>query len=214
MSANLVVDIANTCVFGVSIPPSVASAPTSGVFIGNPIDLKDANTQMQVWAVGGASSGILVLQVQTAPAVSGLVQSGGMPPSGTFTDPTSGYVDFPGQIKSGGLIYINSGNFGLPGDGGASGTMGVNTFPYGLNPNFNGQGGGFHARSGDFPVFGSGGGMAWAAWPRPDRFVRVNILGLGSGFTGLVAAGVLSQSKVTGSGGGFTFAPQTGAVNV
>ena len=65
MSANLIVDLGNTANFGVSIPPTVGTG-TSGVFIGNVVDLKDANTLTNAWVVGGASSGVLVVQIQQA----------------------------------------------------------------------------------------------------------------------------------------------------
>lgn len=219
MSASYILDLANTFNGGLSILPANASAPTSGVTIGFSVDLKDAGALTNVVVIGGASSGTLVVQVQTAPTFSGNLMSGGYPASGAFTDPTSGAVDFPSQVKSGGLIYINSGLVTLPGGGDVSGAMGLGTLPAGMNPNFNGQGGGgcCLAISGSVPLATSGGVLAFANFQRPsgDRFARLNILGLTSGFTAIVAGGVFGQDMTTGSGGGFTMSPvQSGKVVV
>lgn len=213
MSANLVVDLGNTCVF----PPSIASVagvgnvPASGAIVGNIVDLKDANTYTNVWCAGQPNSGILVLKVESADTGSGLLQSGGgFPISGAFVDPTSGMVDFPGIVKSGGLIYINSGFVAIPGGGGLSGAMNVNTFQQGTNPVFNAQTGAGFAPSGNFPVFASGGmAMAGVQMGRYGRLVA-----LSGGYTGQIIAGFMKQLRTTGSGGGFTMAPQTGTVNV
>ncbi len=216
MSANYIVDLGNVLLGGQTIQPGVASAPTSGVTIGLPIQLRNANSLTNVQVGGAANSGILVVQIQTGTG-SGLFQSGGgLPASGFMTDPTSGYVDFPGPIKSGGLMYINSGLFTLMGGGGASGGMNINTFQQGEHSNYNNQLGGWLVTSGSSTVFGSGGGNAWGHFQRPQDhdWVRVNILGIGSGFTGLVYANVFGMMRTTGSGGGFTTQPQTGTVNV
>lgn len=214
MSASYVVDVANTCMF----PPSLAlgagvgNVPASGTLVGAIVDLKEANTFTNVWATGAANSGILVLKIETADGPSGLLQSGGgFPISGAFVDPTSGMVDFPGPIKSGGLLYVNSGLVSIPGGGGASGGMNVNTFQQGTNPVFNGQVGAGFAPSGNFPVFCSGG-MAFGGFLSPNRYAR--LVALSGGFTAQVIAGFQKQLRTTGGGGGFTFAPQTGTVNV
>lgn len=56
------------------------------------------------------------------------------------------------------------------------------------------------------------GFMVAAGFQRPQRFAR---LMMGSGhFIGQLQAGFISQLKVTGSGGGFTMLPSSGAVNV
>lgn len=215
MSANLVVDLANTCNYppSLSLAAGVGNVPASGTLVGQIVDLKDANSMCQVWATAGPNSGVLVLKIETAGDASGLLQSGGgFPISGSFTDPTSGLPDFSQSIvKSGGLIYINSGLVSLPFGGGASGTMNVNTFAAGTHVSFNGQHGTGFAASGNFPVFCSGG-FATASFLRPHRYAR--LVALSGGFTAQVVAGFLSSDKVTGSGGGFTYAPLTGTVNV
>lgn len=214
MSANLIVDFGNNVLGGLSINPTVASAPTSGVHIGLPVSLKHANSLTNVFVGGGANSGVLIVQVQTAEG-SGLLQSGGgFPASGAFTDPTSGLADFPGPIKSGGVLYINSGLVSLPGGGGASGGMNVNTFAAGTHNNWNNQLGGWVTTSGTSTVFGSGGGIAFGNFQRPNEWCRLNILSTASGFTGFTFGGFFGQMKTTGSGGGYTTSPTSGVVNV
>lgn len=214
MSANLVVDIANTCIFAPSIASvaGVGNVPASGALVGTTIDLKDGNTYTNVWVAGQPNSGILVVKIECADAGSGLLQSGGgFPISGAFYDPTSGMVDFPGPVKSGGLLYINSGFVVTPQGGGASGAQYTNVFGAGTNPNFNGQGGLGFVASGNFPVFASGG-IAWGGLQMGGRYGR--LVALSGGYTGQVIAGFLKQMRTTGSGGGFTYSPQSGTVVV
>jgi hypothetical protein len=214
MSANLVVDIGNTCLFGLSIAPTATVSPASGVVIGRPVDLKNSDTYTNLFVVGGPSSGVLIVQVQSAPAISGLIMSGGLPTSGSFTDPTSGLAEFPTGFSSGGLLYLNSGLFATVGGGGLSGQMSVGTFGAGLNPIFQSQGGtGNFPVSGSWPVFGSGG-VGFGAFLSPGPFVRANIIGAASGFISPVAVGFLANRRTTGSGGGSTMSPQSGTVNV
>jgi len=100
MSANLVVDLNQTTVHKPSVSPvGVASTPSSGTIVGEIVDLSDSDTFCNVYAVGGPSSGLAQVQVQTSPDTT----------SGNFTDPTSGLARFPGPFISGGLFWANSG---------------------------------------------------------------------------------------------------------
>jgi hypothetical protein len=102
MSANLLVDLGNTCQQGVTIAPAngVGSSPASGVMIGTPVDLANANTFCNLQVTGGVSlSGSFRLAVQTSPSLN----------SGEFTDPTSGLAQLPTSFLSGGVMVCNSG---------------------------------------------------------------------------------------------------------
>ena len=214
-SANLVVDLGDTTMF----PPSAIStgSPLSGAVVGTVCDLKDANTFTNVYVIGGATSGIVGIQIQTSDVTSGQLSSGGLSAiatSGSFTDPTSGLAQLPTWVSSGGILWVNSGLWSLPQGGGASGTMSVNTFGFGTNPVFGAQtpAGGSFPVSGNFTVFGSGGGMAIGGFQRPNRYARLIILS--GSFSAFVAAGFIANLKSTGSGGGFTYSPGSGVVNV
>lgn len=213
MSANLVVDIGGTCQFNPSINSQYG--PASGGVVGTIIDMKDADTFCNVFVAGGAASGPVGIQIQTSENVASgnFLSGGGFPISGSFSDPTSGLAQLPTNISSGGILWINSGLVSIPGGGGASGGQNVNTFQNGIHPMFNAQGAGAYQLSGTFPVFGSGGGVAFAAFQRPHRFARLVMLSGASVLPGLIA-GFVSQYRTTGSGGGFTYNPQTGTVNV
>ena len=180
MSANLLVDLANTCQLSQSIGAAGAgsgiSYPASGAIIGDVVDLINANTFCNLWAAGTAvfGSGQLRLQVQVSDSTT----------SGTFTDPTSGAAQFPTSFQSGGLLWINSGATG----GGVLGAF------------VSGQA----VQSG----FMTGGGFI-----RTGQYARVNVLS-GDFYAGRLAAGFVSQLKTTGSGGGFTYSPGSGTVNV
>lgn len=104
--------------------------------------------------------------------------------SGTFTDPTSGLAQMPSVFTSGGIVTINSG--------------GLNNGIYG--PGVSGQ-------------FMLSGFSAFAAFQRPGQFARANLLS-GDFFAGNVSVNLLSQLKVTGSGGGYTLSPSSGGINV
>ena len=106
--------------------------------------------------------------------------------SGTFTDPTSGLSQLPTNFVSGGVLFVNSGLW-------ASGNTSISS----------------PAASG--PSFGSGG-IAFGAFQRPGRYVR--LINNSGGWAGALTAGVLAQKKTTGSGGGFSFAPSSGVVEV
>ena len=106
MSANLVVDLANTTQQVVSIQPlpllsGVFLAVASGTVIGQSCDMINADTYCNLFAAGLSASGRLRIQVQTAPA----------DVSGQYTDPTSGMAPnfLPGAFSSGGILWINSG---------------------------------------------------------------------------------------------------------
>jgi hypothetical protein len=114
------------------------------------------------------------------------VQTSDATTSGSFTDPTSGLAALPTSFVSGGVFFANS---GLWASGNESLTAPVN----------------------NAPLFCSGG-IQFAAFQRPARYAR---LVLNSGFyPGPITAGFISNKKTTGSGGGFTYAPLTGSVNV
>jgi hypothetical protein len=109
VSANLLVDLNNTCQMSPSIvaPPALSgflAAPQSGVQVGLTVDLLNANTFCNVYACGGVSeSGLSRLQVQTSDATT----------SGSFTDPTSGLPVMPTSFSSGGVLWLNSGGGAL-----------------------------------------------------------------------------------------------------
>ncbi len=113
------------------------------------------------------------------------VQTSDQDVSGTFTDPTSGLPNLPGAWQSGGILWLNSGL-----DGGLFG------------PFTSGQ----CITSGFFVAQG---------FQRPGRYARVNVLlEAGPQYAGGLTAGFVTQLKTTGSGGGFSFQPTSGPVNV
>lgn len=109
MSANLVVDLGNTTVMGLSIG-GTANAQSgliysaSGPVIGLSVDLLQANAFCNLFAGGYAqnASGFLNLQVQCSD----------FDTSGSYVDPTSGLAQFPTSFLSGGMLVLNSGNTG------------------------------------------------------------------------------------------------------
>lgn len=107
--------------------------------------------------------------------------------SGGFTDPTSGIplLDLPTPFQSGGILWINSGGV------------------------FNG-------------IFGSGvsgenvasGFQAIAAFQRVGRYARAIVLS-GETFNGILGSVTfITNRRTTGSGGGFSFQPGSGNINV
>lgn len=184
MSANLIVDIGNTCQFYPSIiPPSGGvmaglSGVAQGYTVGTSVDMLHANTMCQLQVVGVPlfNSG-LVVGIQCADS----------DVSGQYTDPTSGYQTFPTSFSSGGLLWINSG-----------GTGGILS---------SGATSGFQFLSGF---------IQYAAFQRTQRFVRAIFPPNTSGNYGAgnFSIGFVSQYKTTGSGGGYTPQPTSGAVNV
>lgn len=221
MGANVHVDLGNTGLFAPSI---VTGAPAnsgmsfgqSGATVGQWIDLNNSDTMCQVVVAVGPCSGPLAIAVQCADGISGNVFSGGAPLSGNFTDPTSGLAQLPTWFNSGGVLYVNSGLYGVPGGAGASGQQvgGYTQFslPFGLNAIANSQGGAAQILSGSWPEFCSGG-FAFAGFQRPQRYARLVWLS-GATSTPSLVAGFYSQLDTTGSGGGFTFSPGSGTVNV
>lgn len=190
MSANLVVDIGNTCQLFLSLPSPAAAADAgiaitsggcisslSGVLIGDVADLRDSDTFCNVFVAGkGFGSGPLLIGVQTSDATT----------SGTFTDPTSGLAQLPTAFVSGGFLVIGS--------GAATDTF-LGTFGSGV--------------SGQVILSGF---VAAAAFQRPHRYARLFV---GSGFyDGTLMAGFITNLRTTGSGAGFTFNPGSGTVAV
>ena len=113
------------------------------------------------------------------------VQTSDTDVSGSYTDPTSGMANLPTVFQSGGVMWINSGT-----DGGVFGPVvsGQNSYS---------------------------GFVAAGAFIRNGVFARAVILSggaVGTVFHGTVA--FISQLRETGSGGGFTFSPLGGSVNV
>ncbi len=104
--------------------------------------------------------------------------------SGTFTDPTSGLPQMPSILSSGGILILNSGGL-------LNGVVGT-------------------AQSGNYILSGFD---QFAFFQRPQRYARLNVV-TGDFFCGVLQAGFISQSLVTGSGAGFTLSPTSGAVNV
>jgi hypothetical protein len=174
MSANLVVDLANTCDYDVSL--RVISGDST--VVGLVVDLLGANTFCNVWAAGN-NSGPLPILIQTSDTTT----------SGDFTDPTSGLVQMPVNISSGGIFWVNS---GLWSSGYSSPAPSVN----------------------NAPVFCSGG-IQFGAFQRPQRYARLICTSGNASLTAVpFIAGFVSQRKVTGSGGGFSYSPLSGSVNV
>lgn len=163
--ANLVIDIQNTCLVEDSLL-AAAIQPSSGVLIGRPVDLLQANTLCNVRLTYGTfQSGFVGYQVQESDTTT----------SGSFVPVQS--VSGTWNWLSGSRIVINSSGIGQSGTGVVSGDT------------------------------------VFAAFERRFRYVRViqESGGLADTFGG---AGVVSQLKVTGSGGGFSFSPGSGVVNV
>ncbi len=210
LSASDVIDIPNTCVYAPSVQSLFGSA--SGALVGAPVDLLHATNWCNVYCAGGNTSGPVSILVQTSdgPASGVYVSGGGFPTSGSFTDPTSGLPQFPTTFISGGVWVVNSGlysnvNAGYP----ASGFTTV--LPAGGAPIFQAMGGHQIYNSGLFPVFASGG-MAFAAFQRPQRWARALILS--GAFTNGINVGFVSHITPTGSGGGQSQSPGSGTVNV
>ncbi len=106
--------------------------------------------------------------------------------SGNFTDPTSGLAQLPTSFSSGGVLVLNPSAF----SGGV------------LSPFTSGN----SICSGFFVA---------AGFQRIGRYARVNALLDGAvQFGGSLAAGFITNLKTTGSGGGFSFQPGSGVVNV
>lgn len=119
------------------------------------------------------------------------VQTSDSTASGTFTDPTSGIPagSLPTSFQSGGVFIANSGLW-------RSGTYGGPVGP-GVD---------------NAPIFCSGGVQA-AAFLNNARYVRANVMS-GSVYGAPVTVNVIANLRTTGSGGGFTYNPTSGSVDV
>lgn len=108
--------------------------------------------------------------------------------SGSFTDPTSGLAQFPtgSSIQSGGIFFANS---GLLASGNQSVTSPVN----------------------NAPTFCSGG-IEFGGFQRTGRYAR--LVWNSGAFPNFATAGFVGNKMTTGSGGGFSFSPTSGPVNV
>lgn len=184
-SANLIVDLGNTALQGVSISavPLLSGGalfPCSGALVGAGIDMNNADTFCNLEIQGTAPSGQLRIAVQCADTDT----------SGSYTDPTSGLPVMPGPFSSGGVLFINSGGAG-------GGTIGQ-AFASGL--------------SGFTQAIASGFAVA-AGFQRTGRFVRGVALS-GDFFAGPGFVSFISQLRTTGSGGGSTQSPGSGTVSV
>jgi len=112
------------------------------------------------------------------------VQTSDSDTSGNYTDPTSGLAAFPTYFSSGGILILNSGGVGM-------GVLGAQVSGQSILSGF----------------------TQFAAFQRPGRFARINVLS-GGFYNGPLVAGFVSQLRTTGSGGGFSFQPASGTVSV
>ncbi len=153
--------------------------------VGVVVDLANADTNCQVWLTNTYGfSGELPLFIQTSDGTA----------SGGFTDPTSGLPagSFPigGFVASGGMFWANSGI------GWVSGNNGPN------------------APADSAPLLASGG-IVFTSFQRPHRYARLLLTSGNASITNFLgAAGFLSNKRTTGSGGGFSLQPGSGAVSV
>lgn len=133
---------------------------------------------------GNTFTNVFVTGVTASGVLRVQVQTSDTDTSGTYTDPTSGLPQLPTSFSSGGLLIINSGGAG----------------------------------GGDIGALVSGNAVASgfftaAGFQRPGQFVRANLLS-GDFGAGPLVVGFISNLKVTGSGGGFSYLPTSGTVNV
>lgn len=112
------------------------------------------------------------------------VQSANADVSGQYTDPTSGLAALPTAFSSGGILWINSGALG-------GGVLGALTSGQAVQSGFS----------------------AAAGFQAPGRYVRANVLS-GDFYAGPLNVSFVSQLHTTGSGGGFSMSPSSGAVSV
>lgn len=189
ISANLVVDLANTT-------QSFRSFPTYGAGTGSVLVTSGgAVSSLSGILVGGVWDGINCNTLTnvyvdgrgfgSGPLLIG-IQTSDSTASGTFTDPTSGLAALPVNVNSGGFLIIGSGPA-------TDATLGIWS----------------SGQSGSYLLSGF---LAFGAFQRPHRYARLFVA---SGFyDGNLAAGFISQLKVTGSGGGFSYSPGSGVVSV
>lgn len=112
------------------------------------------------------------------------VQTADSDTSGSYTDPTSGAAQMPTYFSSGGILILNSGGVG-------SGLLGGGTSGQNMQSGFN----------------------VFAGFQRPQRFVRANMVS-GDFYGGTLQVNFVAQNKTTGSGGGFSYQPGSGTINV
>ena len=114
-----------------------------------------------------------------------MVQTSADTTSGNFTDPTSG---LPASALPTSCPGFQSGGLMHIGSGG--GVLSAQVSGQNVNSGF----------------------MAFGGFLSPHRYMRL-LFGTGT-YVGPVAAGFMKQAKTTGSGGGFSFSPSSGSVNV
>lgn len=190
MSANYLVDLGGTCQLTPTWPYS-----TSGLFNGQFIGTSGTYIGQSVYLGNSDSYCNIVVTLtnvtQSSGAVVVQVQTANTDTSGSYGDPTSGLASLPGAFQSGGLLWIGSGSTG-----------GL------LNSGFT---------SGSAILSGA---TVAAAFQRPQNglFARANLVSpsnAASGFVGTVSVSFVTQSRTTGSGGGFTNSPlATSTINV
>lgn len=114
------------------------------------------------------------------------VQTSDTTTSGDFYNPTSGLAaaDLPTVFASGGIVWLNSGQAG-------GGVFGAQVSGQSIQSGF----------------------MAFAGFQRNRRYARAIVMS-GDFYAGTLTAAFVSQRKTTGSGGGFSFSPSSGSVNV
>ena len=186
MSANLVVDLGATTIAGQSLPAGTTGLTLSGQFAG-----------LSGVVVGG------IIDLKNADTycnvyVTGIttlgsgqlvvaVQTSDAVTSGSFTDPMSGLAanDRPSRWASGGNLILASGAT-VP----SAGLWGSAISGYNMQSGF----------------------VAFAAFQRPHRYAR--LLAQSGFYLGTLSAGLISQERTVGSGGGSTYAPGSGVVSV
>lgn len=191
MSANLLVDFGGTITALPSLPSTAVAAdgPNAGSSGGNMSSLSGVLVGDIVDLINAntyCNVYVAGRSLGSGPLLIG-VQTSDSTASGTFTDPTSGLLpgNYGTNFSSGGYLIIGSGGWtGATDPGGIFGS-GVS---------------GQMALSGFF---------AAGAFNRGQRYARLFV---GSGFMEWAgaAAGFMTQTKITGSGGGTTQAPGSG----
>lgn len=191
MSANLVVDLFNNVHSQPSLP-STAVAGKGGIAVtsGGCVSSLSGVLIGDIIDLGDANTVCNVYvagkPIGSGPLIIG-VQCSDSTASGTFTDPTSGLAQLPGKFASGGFLILGSGAW-------TDGFVGI--FGSGVSGN----------------IFLSGV-MTGSYFQRPQQFAR---LFLASGFADVAGfqAGFITQLRTVGSGGGYSYQPTSGAVNV
>lgn len=211
MSAFLAGDLGGTVISYPSLQTlSGSSSPGSGSLgygdtVGKSVDLNHADTICNLNVVGLAVTN-LSGQVRIG------VQCSDSDVSGNYTDPTSGLQTFPSWFASGGIIWLNSGGvLGGTIQGAIAGSppslnMGVPGLPAGFTQANSGSPNSGYAIASGFNVF--------ASFQRTGRFARAFVVSGDLGYLGPLTVSFVSQLRTTGSGGGMTYSPSSGQVNV